>query len=199
MDKIQAKRPPAPYFVLIDGEEHGPFTRNDIQGQLLKGEITRETLFARDGARSWERLETILPEIVPAGMMHVIDPLGNHPPVLPPPVVAIQCPACLETVPSAAAKCRHCGTRLRASYVPEVNAPGLFAIASLLITGLGQMLLGQVGKGLLLLGLAIACGAMTFGISLLIIMPIAVIDAYRVAVAIRNGRRVRPWEWFPAG
>lgn len=70
------------------------------------------------------------------------------------------------------------------------------AICSLLIAGLGQMLLGQAAKGVLILLLAIVIGALTAGLAIVVIWPAAAIDAYCIAKKLRAGATVHTWEFF---
>lgn len=189
MEAIQARRSAKenPYFLLVRGQEQGPFSHRQLQAMLNNGEVSRNTLCAQEGGERWTPLSDVL------------FPAEPKPPVkeFTPSARSTKCPDCLGTVPTSARKCQHCGSRLQAAYVPEVTSPGAYAGASFIVIGLGQILLGQVGKGLLLMALAVAFGLVTIGIALLIIMPISAIDAYRVAQAIQAGRRVRPWEFFP--
>ena len=75
-------------------------------------------------------------------------------------------------------------------------SPGLaLAINLLCLCGVGQMINGQVGKGIVILLVHTILGALT-GVSILITWPIACIDAYLIANKRRNGQWVGHWEWF---
>ncbi len=67
----------------------------------------------------------------------------------------------------------------------------LFAVASFFIPGLGQMLNGQVVKGIVLLGASVVtcCG---FGL----ISVAAAIDAFMIAERKRRGESVGEWQFF---
>ena len=67
----------------------------------------------------------------------------------------------------------------------------LIAVIAAIIPGLGQLLLGQTVKGLVLLGIAlITCSGMgLFSVA-------SIVDAYLVAKAKQN-REVGEWEFFP--
>ncbi len=67
----------------------------------------------------------------------------------------------------------------------------------LLITGLAQMYLGQVGKGLAIFGAAIASYFVVPILDSLVICIVAIIDAYQVGATLRSGRPVGKWEFFP--
>lgn len=80
----------------------------------------------------------------------------------------------------------------------EVNST-VNAICSFFLPGVGQMLNGQVGKGMLLLvGLFIAVsilGWQYFGLPLLIAQTLSAIDAYRIGERRRSGEKVNDGEW----
>ncbi|MBM4368025.1 MAG: serine/threonine protein kinase [Deltaproteobacteria bacterium] len=63
------------------------------------------------------------------------------------------------------------------------------------LPGLGQMYNGQFGKGLLLLMLHVVLALITFGGSLFITWPVAIIDGCLVA-SKRRRQPVGSWEWF---
>ncbi len=74
---------------------------------------------------------------------------------------------------------------------PSLQSDDYLPVALALIPGLGQLMLGQTTKGLVILGLAIFTCA---GGGLISIA--SVIDAYLVAIA-RQRREVGEWEFFP--
>jgi TM2 domain-containing membrane protein YozV len=80
----------------------------------------------------------------------------------------------------------------------EIN-PTVNAICSFFLPGVGQMLNGQVGKGLLLLvGLFIAISVLGwhyFSLPLLIGQVLSSIDAYRIGERRRNSEKVADGEW----
>jgi len=75
--------------------------------------------------------------------------------------------------------------------------PGLMAVVSLLISGLGQIICGQVGKGLVLLVLTIVVAIGSAGMFAPVMWIIAAVDAYKVAKC-RGTRPLGRWEWFPS-
>jgi TM2 domain-containing membrane protein YozV len=83
---------------------------------------------------------------------------------------------------------RHQG---RVSDATVVIAP----LASFILPGVGQMIIGQVAKGLVLLFLAMALALFTCGISL-IFHPIFAIDAYLLADKARSGQKIGDWDFF---
>jgi hypothetical protein len=78
----------------------------------------------------------------------------------------------------------------RAALPPPLSSPKGPAIAALLsiIPGLGQLYLGQRGKGLLLL--------LTIYPFFIFSTPISVIDAFVLARRLRRGSGIYRWEWF---
>lgn len=134
------------------------------------------------------------------------------------------CPMCGESVAASAALCRFCGasftvtpgtlpvaarpvSTFAAAAEPRVPGriypsdppknPALMAVMSCLcIVGLGQMTLGQTGKGLLLLFGSIGLAVVTAGLSVVVTLPLAAVDAYLIAKKLEAGNSVGEWEWF---
>jgi TM2 domain-containing membrane protein YozV len=75
--------------------------------------------------------------------------------------------------------------------------PVLMAVLSgCCIAGLGQIILGQVTKGVVILLGSIALGAVTMGVSVFVTWPLGAIDAYMIAKKLKEGRIVGQWEFF---
>jgi len=64
------------------------------------------------------------------------------------------------------------------------------------IAGLGQMFLGQVIKGVVILIGSMIAAVLTAGVSILVTWPLGGIDAYLVAKKLKAGRSVGQWEFF---
>lgn len=79
----------------------------------------------------------------------------------------------------------------------EQKSPVLAALLSFLLIGMGQVYLGQVEKGLLMLGVVLVL-MMTVALGPLgiIILLFNVADAYLLARKIKGGRPLRKWEFF---
>lgn len=72
--------------------------------------------------------------------------------------------------------------------------PGLAALVSFLVTGLGQAVNGQVYKGLAILGVAIVAGLLTCGIGGIVINILNIIDSYNCASLLKSGQALGEWE-----
>lgn len=64
------------------------------------------------------------------------------------------------------------------------------------IAGLGQMILGQVTKGVVILLGSMVIAALTAGVSILVTWPLGGIDAYLIAKKLKAGNCVGQWECF---
>ncbi len=81
--------------------------------------------------------------------------------------------------------------------------PVMMCVLSVLLVGLGQILLGQTAKGITLLVSVIfgGCiiGVLTLGFGLIlvpVIWLVSGIDAYKIASKLKEGTPVRKWEFF---
>ena len=82
-------------------------------------------------------------------------------------------------------------------YPPAGVSGGVAALLSLFcLAGLGQMVLGQVGKGLTILLGSIVLAAVTGGMSALVTQILVAVDAYQIGRKLQQGRPVGKWEWF---
>ena len=76
------------------------------------------------------------------------------------------------------------------------KSPILACILSLLLVGLGQMYLGQIAKGLVILAGSVTIAVITFGLSIIPIYLIVMVDAYNIGKKLESGKSVGKWEWF---
>jgi TM2 domain-containing membrane protein YozV len=127
------------------------------------------------------------------------------------------CPDCGKAIRLKAVVCPHCGVAQPSSYDQAAPAPApyvgppipgkimpskppkepaIMALCSFLIVGLGQMLLGQVAKGLMMLLGAIIIGIATLGVGAIAVWVISAVDAYQIANKLKNGKPVGEWEFF---
>jgi hypothetical protein len=81
--------------------------------------------------------------------------------------------------------------------VDQPKSPGLAALLSFLLVGMGQIYLGQVEKGLCMLGVVLLV-IMSAALSPLgvVILFLNVLDAFLVGRRVRQGQQVRRWQFF---
>ena len=73
------------------------------------------------------------------------------------------------------------------------KSPGLALFLSCLLAGIGQMYNGQVAKGIVLLVIEVLFWGLFLG---WVVSIVAMIDAYKIAEKINQGRVVGDWEFF---
>ena len=94
--------------------------------------------------------------------------------------------------------CVNCGVMLdkkRAAGNRNAKQPWLMALLSFLVIGLGQMIIGQVKKGAVMLLAGLFINLITGGLSI-VIFPLSAIDAYKIAKKIKSGEYVGEWDFF---
>lgn len=77
--------------------------------------------------------------------------------------------------------------------------PTMMCVLSVLLVGLGQILLGQTAKGIIMLVGTILLVIFTCGYGLILapfIWLISGLDAYKIATKLQNGNTVGAWEFF---
>ena len=129
---------------------------------------------------------------------------------LPPTAGNRFCPSCRAETHPQAVVCVKCGIGLNSGgntwsiggggkRIPPKNPsmdPTLAAVLSVLLVGLGQILLGQTIKGVVMLIVALVLGALTGCLACLITFPVSAIDAYLIAKKMQQGKSVGEWEFF---
>jgi len=109
------------------------------------------------------------------------------------------CPTCGVKINENQEMCVQCGSSLKKighSVSGTSVEPWLAALVTAFITGLGQIIIGQVKKGVVILSVSLILGIITFGMSAFVTVPLAVVDAYLVAKRKKNGIEVGEWEFF---
>lgn len=120
------------------------------------------------------------------------------------------CAKCGQAVNADQAICLGCGCALtqmgngmnnfQNAGQKTIHASGKSAstavLLTCLITGLGQMYLGQVLKGVVILLATIVIGALTAGVGSIVIWIIAMIDASKIGKKLEAGQSVGEWEFF---
>ncbi len=106
----------------------------------------------------------------------------------------VRCPYCAELISASAKKCKHCGefldSELRQSRATAATQqsriwnPGVAAVLSFLIPGLGQMYKGQIGAGIAWL-FCVVVGYLLFIVPGLILHIASIYKAYSDEPATR--------------
>lgn len=126
------------------------------------------------------------------------------------------CPSCAAPTKPQQVVCIKCGVALTNNAAsPPVNVVSNAAVSETIspsdppkdpvlmgllsgccIAGLGQILIGQTAKGVLIMLSSLVLGALTAGLSMIITWPAGGIDAYMIAQKLKEGKTVGKWEWF---
>ena len=109
------------------------------------------------------------------------------------------CYSCGEPVKEIQEMCTSCGVSIKKSKSVgsgEGMHPAIPAVLSFFLTGLGQIVNGQVIKGIVCFVVPIILGFITLGISVIVTTPLVIIDAYLIAKKRREGNQVEEWEFF---
>lgn len=94
----------------------------------------------------------------------------------------VHCRECGESISPRAELCPHCGVRQHPAPTGSEKNPGLAAVASFIIPGLGQVYNGDIAKGIIA-GIVVLAAAMTV-VGLILAIPLwvwLVYDAYKTA------------------
>ena len=112
------------------------------------------------------------------------------------------CPTCGAGLKPNQEMCVECGTTVRQNVAEKTVTGGssmepvVAGLLSFLLTGLGQILIGQGKKGATMLIGSIILAFMTAAVSALVTIPLAVVDAYLIAKKKKAGIPVGEWEFF---
>lgn len=109
------------------------------------------------------------------------------------------CDSCGSSVNDNQAMCISCGVQLKEikkTQSMDSTNPAIMGILSFLLVGLGQIIMGQTAKGIVMLIGAIILGIFTFGLSALLTTPISIIDAILIAKKKQQGKPIGDWEFF---
>jgi len=129
---------------------------------------------------------------------------------VPPNVGNSFCWNCGNETDSRAVICVRCGVALQSTTTSTPLAsggrrvhpknppmePGIACLLSILIVGLGQIILGQTMKGVVMLLAAFVLGAATLGAVWVVTVPVSAADAYQIARKLKEGKSVGEWEFF---
>ena len=132
------------WYISLDGATKGPFDRETILAMRELRTVTGSTSCCREGEQEWRNAE-FFPELIPDEARYAATPKLNKR-IRP-------CPACDGTVSRDAIACPHCGHTLKKDAIARGEArkaPGIAAVLSFFIAGLGQIYNGHIGIGLLM-------------------------------------------------
>lgn len=166
------------YYSGENRQQLGPVDEASLADLIRAGTVTRSTLVWNEALPDWIPVsETPLQRFVPEGEPKVVPSLGNTPPGLP--ATQVRDPS--KVYPRVPARSPH------------------VAWLNLLFPGIGQLLLGQTGKGILLL-LFTPCiwiGALISGGVGFFVLVVVLADAFMVGSVLQSGRPVGRWQFFP--
>lgn len=122
----------------------------------------------------------------------------------------MKCQYCDNPVPDNVNNCPSCGAPVervqKSSVQPQrpagqqpqrpavVKNPTVAVLLSCLVVGLGQMYNGQIVKGIVLLGVSIGV-CVIFPYLSCVCWVVAMIDAYKIANKLNDGKTVGEWEF----
>jgi uncharacterized membrane protein YvbJ len=109
------------------------------------------------------------------------------------------CHSCGTDINTNQAMCVKCGIQLKElqkAQTSDATNPIIMGLLSFLLVGLGQMIMGQVTKGIVMLIGSMVLAFFTFGLSAFITTPISIIDAVLIAKKKQRGHLVNEWEFF---
>ena len=160
------------WYYTQNGQQTGPISFYQLQQLANTGTLKSSDYVWTDGQGDWKPASEIV------GLF-----AGNTP--VPPP------PTPLSGIPYGNA-----GSQDLVMPSDPPRDPTVMAILSFLIPGLGQIILGQTVKGIVLFAVYLGAGFVTACIGSLPVLVVAIIDAYQIAVKLRNGQPVKQWEFF---
>ena len=102
----------------------------------------------------------------------------------------------LEYSPDYSSMPQNSGRKMINPSNPPKNPLLMGLLSGCCITGLGQIILGQTLKGVVILLGAVVFGVITGGLGAFIVLPLVGIDAYLIAKKLEAGQSVEEWEFF---
>ncbi len=208
-----------------DGQTFGPVPRSQLGQWRCENRITPQCQLRLEGQANWKPACEVFPTFGPSPTTGGVHPgsgfcrnCGGS--VRVNQVACLQCgvaplngnkfcPGCRAETHPQAIVCIKCGIALnsggtifgggggkRIQPTGKTLEPVLACLLSLVIVGLGQMLLGQTIKGVVMLIAAMVLGVLTVGLAIVVVWPVSAIDAYMIAKKLREGKSVGEWEFF---
>lgn len=156
----------------------GPVSGERLVELLLSGTLQPTDLVWKTGMGEWTPIANVAEFAV-----HLPPPMPNRAPPAPP------------TFPQGAGP-HHVGDELiHPSPVPKDPLLAAF-LSGCCIAGIGQIYLGQIGKGLVIMLVQVVLSVITGGAAAPFCWVVGGVDAYQVGKKLKNGYSVRKWEWF---
>lgn len=107
------------------------------------------------------------------------------------------CPACGSTVHATSGEIAVLSECESGATATNTKSPVLAALLSFLMVGMGQVYIGQVEKGLTMLGVVLLLiVTVVLGPLGLLILLFNVVDAFVLARIVNQGRPIRKWQFF---
>jgi hypothetical protein len=180
------------WFYARDGKKCGPFSPTQFKQLAGTGVLHPEDLVWKTGMAKWVPAISI-PALFPNG-----SPVPSPP--TPPPMPRIPAPETPQPQVVTAPKNQPSATILPSDPPKD---PILMAVLSFFVPWMGQILIGQVAKGVVMLLVTPILFALFVIVTLgmgLVILPfvgvIAVIDAYLLSKKLKDGQAIGGWEFF---
>lgn len=174
----------AQWYYVQNNTRSGPVDTARLVELVVSGELQSMDLVWQTGMNEWMPVANVAE-------------LAVH---LPPPIPASAPPAMPHFAASPGAQQSVVPHQVSNDLIhpsPTGKDPLLAAILSgCCIAGFGQIYLGQMGKGLVILLSQIVLAVITGGAALPVCWVIGGVDAYQIGKKLKNGYSVRKWEWF---
>lgn len=158
------------WYYTENGQPAGPVSFYQLQQKADAGNLLRTDFVWTEGQAEWKAAGEI------AGLFSPGGPSAHRPPAVP-------------TAPAGG------GGELVMPASPPRD-PTVMAILSLVLPGLGQVVLGQTVKGVVLFLLFLGVWFSTACFGGVAVAIAAIIDAYQIATRLKRGQPVGHWEFF---
>ena len=162
-------------------KQEGPVEQDTIAELIQAGQVTGNTPVWRDGMANWLQLSQT--ELSSYASVKVPPPFKGM--STPPPPPAFAGSSSLQRNPE----------KVYPSNPPKSPHTCWWG---LLLVGLPHIILGQTEKGVLFLIAALILGFFTAGLSAFVLVPLNIVDAYKVGKVLASGRPVGKREFFPS-
>ena len=159
------------------GQRIGPVSEEHFKSLALSGEIQPTDMVWTEGMSQWmeaKNIEGLFPYVNP----RLSPPLPTNP-----------------TTQSSYIQNQGDQSLIHPSNSPH-NPVFMGILSGCCIAGLGQVILGQKIKGLVILLGSMVLAVLTGGISIFVTWPAGGIDAYLIAKKLKEGKSVGQWEFF---